>query len=127
MADHDVFTFGSHPDLSFVSIERGDWAGMAHSLEVRVPFVDVELFRALLPLRKSTTRPMKALLAATPRTPLPDQILNRKKTGFAIPVHEWAPRAVGAPMDHTLRSPFSLSDVSKDNSATNRIYRLCVV
>src|SRR5260221_12582560 len=30
-----------------------DWAGMAHSVEIRVPFVDVELFRAVAPLMPS--------------------------------------------------------------------------
>jgi len=128
MAEHDVFILGSHPDLSFVSIERGYWAGMVHSLEVRVPFVDVELFRALLPLRKSTTPPTKGLLAATPHPPLPDQILNRKETGFAIPVREWASRAVGAPMDHNLRgwARFLYQTFSKIFPLPNRIYRLCV-
>jgi len=101
-------------------LRDGDWAGMAHSLEVRVPFVDVELFRALLPLRNSTTPPTKALLAATPHHPLPDAILNRKKTGFAIPVREWAAKAVGAPTDHNLRgwARFLYQRFSKDISPT---------
>ena len=102
---------------------------MASSLEVSVPFVDVELFRALLPLRKSTTTPTKALLAATPRHPLPDAVLNRKKTGFAIPVREWAAKAVGAPTDHNLRgwSLFLYQTFPKDISAAKfGVCRLCV-
>ncbi len=31
-------------------LRDSDWAGMAHSLEIRVPFVDVELLRSIAPL-----------------------------------------------------------------------------
>ena len=67
-----------------------DWASMAHSLEVRVPFVDHVLLKKLAPLLLAPERPGgKAWLAASPQPPLPDQIRNRPKTGFGTPIHQW--------------------------------------
>jgi asparagine synthase (glutamine-hydrolysing) len=66
-----------------------DWAGMAHSLEVRVPLADIELLRAVVPLLATRHPPGKRDMARTPAKPLPEQVLHRRKTGFSIPVHEW--------------------------------------
>lgn len=70
-------------------LRDSDWAGMAHSLEIRVPLVDHVLFRDLAPLLVSQSPPDKALFAATPVKPLPPEVLARAKTGFAVPVREW--------------------------------------
>jgi asparagine synthase (glutamine-hydrolysing) len=67
-----------------------DWASMAHSLEVRVPFVDHVLLKRLAPLLLAPERAAgKVWLAASPRPKLPDQIRNRPKSGFVIPIHRW--------------------------------------
>ncbi len=65
-----------------------DWASMAHSLEVRTPLVDIELLRKVVALSAHKTL-TKADLAATPRRPLPDAIVNRAKSGFSVPVALW--------------------------------------
>jgi asparagine synthase (glutamine-hydrolysing) len=70
-------------------LRDSDWAGMAHSLEIRVPFVDAELFRKLAPLLASQHPPSKKDMADTLRTKLPDPVLNRAKTGFVVPVRDW--------------------------------------
>lgn len=71
-------------------LRDADWAGMAHSLEIRTPMVDIALFRALAPcLSNSIDPPTKRHLGGVPRRSLPDAILNRPKTGFSIPVREW--------------------------------------
>ena len=82
-------------------LRDSDWAGMAHSLEIRVPFVDVELLARLAPLLASDTPPSKGDMADTCRTPLPPDIRHRAKTGFVVPVREWvqgetADQAAGA-------------------------------
>jgi asparagine synthase (glutamine-hydrolysing) len=70
-----------------------DWASMAHSLEVRVPLVDVELLRRLSPLlAKRKRRVSKRLLANSPRLPLPTKITERAKTGFVTPIETWVQR-----------------------------------
>ncbi len=66
-----------------------DWASMAHSLEVRVPLVDINLLRALGPLLSSGDPPDKRDLASSPKEPLPAEIMNRGKTGFSVPTREW--------------------------------------
>jgi asparagine synthase (glutamine-hydrolysing) len=70
-------------------LRDSDWAGMAHSLEIRVPLVDVELLKEVAPLLASETPPSKQEMADTPAKKLPHEILNRPKTGFTIPVREW--------------------------------------
>ncbi len=69
-------------------LRDADWAGMAHSLEIRVPLVDVELLRRLASILTETF-PSKQDMARTPHIPLPAEILNRRKTGFSVPVREW--------------------------------------
>jgi asparagine synthase (glutamine-hydrolysing) len=67
-----------------------DWASMAHSLEVRVPLVDAFLLREVAPAVFSTgKRNGKELMARAPHRPLPDAVLNRKKTGFTVPIVDW--------------------------------------
>lgn len=70
-------------------LRDSDWAGMAHSLEIRVPFVDAVLLARLVPLLASGAPPSKGDMADTCRTPLPDPVRHRAKTGFVVPVQEW--------------------------------------
>lgn len=67
-----------------------DWASMAHSVEVRVPLVDFSLCERLMPAReKFQSGAGKRLLGQAPKTALPEQIINRPKTGFTTPVPDW--------------------------------------
>lgn len=70
-------------------LRDSDWAGMAHSLEIRVPFVDVELLRAILRLGNLPAPIAKMDVASTLPKPLSPLHLHRAKTGFATPVREW--------------------------------------
>src|SRR5690242_6362961 len=82
-----------------------DWASMAHSLEARVPLVDVELFRSIALHMNSSLAPTKLDVARTPRTPLPEKILKRKKSGFTVPVRDWLQKLrVPALADRGLRA-----------------------
>ncbi|MDP2046113.1 MAG: asparagine synthase (glutamine-hydrolyzing) [Deltaproteobacteria bacterium] len=72
-----------------------DWAGMAHSLEIRVPLVDIMLLRQVVPLLASKHRPTKLDMAGTLATPLPAEVLNRPKSGFLVPVQRWLAAASG--------------------------------
>lgn len=69
-----------------------DRMSMAHSVEVRPPFLDHRIveFAARLPehlkIRNST---LKAVLRHLMRNKLPAEILKRKKEGFDIPAHDW--------------------------------------
>lgn len=70
-------------------LRDADWASIAHSLEVRVPFVDIALMRSVAPLLASACPPTKQDMARTPSKSLPALILNRRKSGFSIPVQQW--------------------------------------
>ncbi|NQU71799.1 MAG: asparagine synthase (glutamine-hydrolyzing) [Rhodospirillales bacterium] len=70
-------------------LRDADWAGMAHSLEIRTPLVDAALLRRLAPWIAGSHPPGKQDMAATPGTPLPAAVLNRAKTGFAVPIRSW--------------------------------------
>ncbi|MBC2710769.1 MAG: asparagine synthase (glutamine-hydrolyzing) [Desulfosarcina sp.] len=66
-----------------------DWAGMAHSLEVRVPLVDVELIDKVAPLMCGPMRPDKKTMIQAAWGQAPEQLLNRPKTCFSFPTREW--------------------------------------
>ena len=72
-----------------------DWAGMAHSLEIRVPLVDIMLLRQVAPLLATKHRPTKLDMAGTLATPLPAEVLQRPKSGFLVPVQRWLAAASG--------------------------------
>jgi asparagine synthase (glutamine-hydrolysing) len=77
-----------------------DWAGMAHSVEVRTPLVDYELLKSLAPvLPQLAGRFGKQCLGAAPSQPLPASIVDRPKTGFGIPVGAWQASLTGAKAD----------------------------
>jgi len=84
-----------------------DWAGMAHSLEIRVPLVDMVLLRKIAPLLAGNHRPTKLDMAGTLKPPLPDAVLGRAKSGFLVPVRRWlapAPSPSAASRDHDWRA-----------------------
>jgi asparagine synthase (glutamine-hydrolysing) len=71
---------------------KSDRMGMAHSLEVRPPFLDHRLveFAASLPENyKLRGSQLKFLLKELMKDKLPPAILRRKKEGFDIPAHDW--------------------------------------
>lgn len=71
-------------------LRDSDWASMAHSVELRTPLVDAFLLKQVQPWLKSFSEwPNKKLLAQAPTKQLPRLIVQRKKTGFGIPVNHW--------------------------------------
>jgi asparagine synthase (glutamine-hydrolysing) len=66
-----------------------DWASMAHSLEVRVPLVDIKVIETLAPMLCSSMKPGKKSMVKVAWKEAPKQILNRKKSGFLFPIKEW--------------------------------------
>lgn len=68
-----------------------DANSMRHSLEVRVPFLDLPLvdYVSALPKAAKTGGPGKSLLRRACADILPPAVLHRKKTGFTLPVGAW--------------------------------------
>jgi asparagine synthase (glutamine-hydrolysing) len=70
-----------------------DWASMAHSLEVRVPFVDAVLLAKLAGMRLGAgQQSIKSLLAEAPKQPAPSGTIQRRKTGSGVPIAKWIDR-----------------------------------
>jgi len=65
---------------------------MANSLELRVPFLDPEVFRvaATIPLEEKITRETtKHALRRALRGIVPAHVLDRRKLGFPVPIRHW--------------------------------------
>ena len=70
-------------------LRDADWAGMAHSLEIRTPFVDVGFFRALAPLIAAPQPVTKADLPPLLSPSVAASLAGRGKRGFVVPVRDW--------------------------------------
>jgi asparagine synthase (glutamine-hydrolysing) len=105
-------------------LRDADAMSMAHSLEVRVPFVDhrVVEFALSLPGRlKLDGSGGKAVLKHAVADLLPADILHRPKSYFSMPLHEWAAGPLLPRIRENLRSA-SLSGLF-DPVALERIGR----
>lgn len=73
-------------------LQKVDRASMAHSLEVRVPFMDRDLVECacrIQPFYKLKGLKTKHVLKRAVKGLLPDDIIHRRKAGFMMPVAAW--------------------------------------
>jgi asparagine synthase (glutamine-hydrolysing) len=81
-----------HTWLADNLLERGDRMSMAASIENRPPFLDHELvelaFRVASGM-KIRSKSGKWIVKEIARRHLPDNIVDRKKVGFRVPLDEW--------------------------------------
>jgi asparagine synthase (glutamine-hydrolysing) len=70
-------------------LRDADWAGMAHSLEIRTPFADIALLRELAPWFAAHPDISKKDLADAVAPSLHEAWLKRPKTGFNVPIRQW--------------------------------------
>ena len=78
--------------LAELLLMRVDKITMQHSLEARVPFLDYRMLEYTTSLKESIKIKKgisKVLLKEAVNGILPDNIINRKKQGFAAPVDNW--------------------------------------
>ena len=71
---------------------KADKMSMAHSLELRVPYLDKEVFAlaaALPAAAKANARMTKIALRQAAARTLPPATAARKKLGFPVPVRDW--------------------------------------
>jgi asparagine synthase (glutamine-hydrolysing) len=104
------------PDNILTKVDR---MSMAHSVEVRPPFLDHRIveFAASLPASfKIRGSCQKFILKELMRDRLPPAILHRKKIGFDIPVHDWLRGPLRSLLVDTLRAGASAhSDLFRRN------------
>jgi asparagine synthase (glutamine-hydrolysing) len=73
-------------------LPKVDRSTMSQSIETRVPFLDAELTEYVIPIasrHKVRGLQKKYLLRRALRGTVPDEILDRPKQGFGVPIHEW--------------------------------------
>jgi asparagine synthase (glutamine-hydrolysing) len=77
------------PELLLMRVDK---MSMGVSLEGRVPFLDhkfVELAMSIPQTIKTKDGELKHILKKAVRGLIPDELIDRKKQGFGVPVHEW--------------------------------------
>lgn len=77
------------PELLLMRVDK---MSMAVSLEARVPFLDhkfVTLAMSIPEAVKTRNGVLKAILKKAVRGLIPDDIIDRKKQGFGVPIPEW--------------------------------------
>src|SRR6267154_936579 len=77
------------PELLLMRVDK---MSMAVSLEARVPFLDhkfVELAMSIPEAVKTKSGVLKYILKKAVRGVIPDELIDRRKQGFAVPVYEW--------------------------------------
>jgi asparagine synthase (glutamine-hydrolysing) len=93
----------SYLDLSLrlpeLLLMRVDKMSMAVSLEGRVPFLDhkfVELAMSIPSALKTKDGKLKYIFKESVRGLIPDELIDRKKQGFAVPMSDWFLDKLGA-------------------------------
>jgi len=84
------------PELLLMRVDK---MSMAVSLEARVPFLDhkfVELAMSIPEAVKTRNGVLKYILKKSVRGVIPDELIDRKKQGFGVPVYEWYYTKFGA-------------------------------
>ena len=80
-------------------LRTSDWASMAHSLELRVPLVDVRLGATVAAGAFEPARSHgKSAFVRAVAPELPRAVFARPKSGFFIPVARWLAEAAGTPV-----------------------------
>lgn len=86
------------PELLLMRVDK---MSMGVSLECRVPFLDhkfVELAMSIPQSKKTEGQISKTVLKKAVRGVIPDEIIDRKKQGFGVPVHDWFLGRLGVEM-----------------------------
>lgn len=106
-----------------------DAMSMAHSLEVRVPFVDVKVIEYALSLPgewkldRHNSRLPKPLLAAAVADLLPHDFLVRRKMGFTLPFEKWMRGRMRTEISSVLEDGDQFSEVGVAKETVHRVWQ----
>ncbi|MEC3884391.1 asparagine synthase (glutamine-hydrolyzing) [Halobacillus sp. HZG1] len=73
-------------------LQKADKMSSAHSLELRVPFLDAEVMEvasSLAPSLRANGKDTKYALREAAKSVLPEEWADRKKVGFPVPIRDW--------------------------------------
>jgi len=127
--ERDPLQWMSYLDLNLrlpeLLLMRVDKMSMAVSLEARVPFLDhkfVELSMSIPAAMKTKNSTLKYILKKAVRGTIPDELIDRQKQGFSVPVHEWFLGGVGTVMREEMNSFLTQTDFL-DEREVDRLFR----
>ena len=116
--------------LPFDMLVKVDLMSMANSLEVRTPFLDVEVVEAALSFPseyKINSAEQKKILKDTFSHLLPQEVFTRKKQGFEVPLLRWMRTSLKPMMDELLsvellekQQLFNIKEVQRLRQEINR-------
>jgi asparagine synthase (glutamine-hydrolysing) len=116
-------------DLNFrlpeLLLMRVDKMSMGVSLEGRVPFLDhrfVEMAMSIPEAVKTRNGTLKHILKRAVRGIIPDDIIDRPKQGFGVPVHEWLLEKLGRRVEEAVEDFLAHTDYL-DKEATRALIR----
>ena len=110
-------------------LRDADNMSMAHSLEVRVPFVDVNVagFSLSLPgklkLNGDVPRVSKPLLVEAISDLLPREFLARRKMGFTLPFENWMQSRLKDDISRVLLNRDRLAEIGLDTESVGNIWK----
>ncbi len=110
---NDILLTDMNMLLSNDMLTKVDLMSMAHGLEVRVPFLDFEVVNFLFTLPESYKidgSMRKKILQDSFRDILPDQLYNRPKKGFEVPLLKWLRNEMKSIINDDLLSEKFISD-----------------
>lgn len=108
------------PELLLMRVDK---MSMGVSLEGRVPFLDhkvVELAMSIPEAIKTKNDTLKYILKKSVRGLIPDELIDRKKQGFGVPVYEWFFDKLGEQARQELNEFCSQTDFL-DQAEVNRL------
>jgi len=107
------------PELLLMRVDK---MSMGVSLEGRVPFLDhkfVELAMSIPETIKTKNNQLKYILKKSVRGLIPDELIDRKKQGFGVPVYEWFFGELGEKTRQELNSFCDETDFLNRNEVLN--------
>ena len=94
--NYDEITKMQHIDINFWLVGdillKSDKMSMANSLEVRVPILDIEVFKVASKIQTSfrvTKEETKYAFRKAAKKRLPENVSKKKKLGFPVPIRIW--------------------------------------
>jgi asparagine synthase (glutamine-hydrolysing) len=111
------------PELLLMRIDK---MSMGVSLEGRVPFLDhkfVELAMSIPESVKTKNGTLKYILKKAVRGLIPDELVNRKKQGFGVPVYEWSLGQLGEKTREEIQDFCDQSDLFDRSEALSLLDR----
>ena len=111
------------PELLLMRIDK---MSMGVSLEARVPFLDhkfVELAMSIPASVKTKNGILKYILKKAVRGLIPEELVDRKKQGFGVPVYEWSFGRLGEKTREEIQDFCDQSDLLDRSEALSLINR----